>query len=81
VKNKKLCSVCGELAGNSLFTAFFVGVGIRELSMESKLIPEVKKFIRTITLEEAESVARRVSKIHRTEEIRSYLQKFYDTHN
>jgi len=81
VKNKKLCSVCGELAGESLFTAFFVGVGIRELSMEPKLIPQVKKFIRTITFEEAERVARTVSKIHRTDEIRTYLQKFYDTHN
>jgi phosphotransferase system enzyme I (PtsI) len=81
VKNKKTCSVCGELAGSSLFTAFFIGVGIRELSMEPKLIPQVKKFIRTITIEEAERVALNVLKLHRTEEIQSYLRQFYNAHN
>jgi phosphotransferase system enzyme I (PtsI) len=76
----KLCSVCGELAGNPLFTAFFVGVGVRELSMEPKLIPTVKKLIRNITVDESKKFAREVLKIHRTEEIRALLKRFYDSH-
>lgn len=35
-------SVCGEIAGNPLFTPVFLGMGVAELSMSPIRIPEVK---------------------------------------
>ena len=38
-------SVCGEMAGDPRFTALFLGLGVRELSMTTSAIPRVKSRI------------------------------------
>jgi len=53
------CSLCGEMAGQPLYTLFLVGIGLRSLSMAPANIPEVKKLIRFIGM----SQARRMAKI------------------
>jgi phosphotransferase system enzyme I (PtsI) len=80
VKNNKTCSVCGELAGVPYFAPFFLGVGIRELSMEPKLIPEVKNIIRQITMAEAEELAEEVLGCVHAQKIREILLAFYNRH-
>ncbi len=53
------CSLCGEMAGQPLYTMFLVGAGLRTLSMAPANIPEIKKLIRAMTLPQAQRVARR----------------------
>ena len=46
LRHDKPVSVCGEMAGDPRFTALFVGLGVRELSMHAKALPRVKDQIR-----------------------------------
>jgi phosphotransferase system enzyme I (PtsI) len=46
-------AVCGELAGDSRYTALLLGLGIRELSMAPSNLPKVKQRIRGLDLAEA----------------------------
>ena len=46
-------SLCGEMAGDRLFTMLLVGMGFRDLSLSARSLPEIKKAIRGITVEQA----------------------------
>lgn len=46
IKKNKPVSVCGEMAGDSLYTRLLLGLGLREFSMTAKHIPEIKHIIR-----------------------------------
>jgi phosphotransferase system enzyme I (PtsI) len=49
--------VCGEMAGEPLFTPLLLGMGIDELSAASSSLPGVKELIRRLTLREAQELA------------------------
>ncbi len=53
-------SICGELAGEPLYTMLLIGMGLRTLSMAPGQIPEIKKIIRAADLERCERLARKV---------------------
>ncbi len=59
-RNSISVSVCGEMAGDRLYTLLLLGLGLNIFSMNGPDIPEVKKIIRSTTLEHAKQVARRV---------------------
>ncbi len=44
-------SVCGEIAGDSRYTALLLGLGLRELSMTSNALPRVKSRILSLDME------------------------------
>lgn len=50
-------SLCGEMAGDMLYTVLLLGMGLRELSLAPRAIPEIKKAIRGITVEESREAA------------------------
>lgn len=80
IMNKKHVSVCGELAADPLFTPFFLGIGVTELSMEPQLIPEVKKVVRNLTIKEAKTLATEIFKTHKVTKIKALLKSFNDSH-
>ncbi len=51
-------SVCGTMGGEPLYTMLLLGLGIRQLSMPPHQLPEVKRIIRGIRIEQADAVAR-----------------------
>src|SRR5262249_47545645 len=51
-------NVCGEMSGEPLYTMLLLGLGLRQLSAAPHNIPEVKKVIRSVTVEDAARVAR-----------------------
>jgi phosphotransferase system enzyme I (PtsI) len=67
-------SLCGEMAGDPLFSILLVGMGLRTLSMAAGNIPRVKKIIRSITLTDAQRVARRVMSFETEREVLNYLR-------
>lgn len=67
-------SLCGEMAGDPMFTILLVGMGLRRLSMAANNIPRVKKIIRSITLADAERVKRRVLSFETEREVLNCLR-------
>jgi phosphotransferase system enzyme I (PtsI) len=50
-------NVCGSMGGDPLYTMLLIGLGLRALSMPPHQLPEVKRVIRAVTLEQAQAVA------------------------
>jgi len=51
------CAVCGEMAHDIRYIPFFIGIGIRRLSIDPHYLPEVQKCIMTYSTETAEKYA------------------------
>jgi len=50
-------AVCGEICGEANYTLLLLGMGLRELSLAPSMIPQIKKVIRSLTMERALEVA------------------------
>jgi multiphosphoryl transfer protein len=62
--------VCGELAGDPPAAVLFAGLGVRELSMAPRLVPEVKAALRSVTLADAREASERALAAERADEAR-----------
>jgi multiphosphoryl transfer protein len=62
--------VCGELAGDPPAAVLLAGLGVRELSMAPRLIPEVKAALRSVTLADASEAAERALAVGDADEAR-----------
>lgn len=67
-------SMCGEMAGDPLYTLLLLGLGLRTFSCTPPAIPEIKKVVRSVTMEQALEVARRVMNFDSEKEILNYLR-------
>jgi phosphoenolpyruvate-protein phosphotransferase (PTS system enzyme I) len=68
------CGLCGEMAGDPMFTLLLMGLGLRKFSMAPNSIPEIKRVVRSVTLSHAEEVAHRVLRMESDREIHNYLR-------
>ena len=66
-------AVCGAMASDPLQACLLVGLGVRELSMESAAIPVVKEALSRVTLAELESVGRAAMAASCTAEVQATL--------
>ena len=67
-------SLCGEMAGDPLYTLLLMGLGLRVFSCAPPAIPEIKKIIRSSTMEHALHVSRRVMGFEIEVETINYLR-------
>jgi len=51
-------SVCGTMGGEPLYTMLLLGLGVRQLSMPPHQLPEVKRVIRGVRMEQTQALAR-----------------------
>lgn len=76
----KPVAVCGEMAGNPLYTALLIGLGIHELSMSPLAVPRIKDCIRHIDSGEARRMASVITeKAGNAGEIRKILDEYHQT--
>jgi phosphotransferase system enzyme I (PtsI) len=68
-------SVCGEMAGEPLYTLLLLGLGLNIFSMNGPDIPEVKKIIRSVTMDHARQVARRVMSFDSERQVMHFLRE------
>ncbi len=66
-------SLCGEMAGQPEYTMLLMGLGLRTFSMNHHAVPEIKRIIRSVTLEQATMVARQALRLDTDRQILSYL--------
>jgi phosphocarrier protein FPr len=55
--HRRWVGVCGEMAGDPASAVLLAGLGVSELSMAPRLIPEVKRALRGVSLEQARAAA------------------------
>lgn len=68
------CSLCGEMAGEPIYTLLLIGLGLRTLSMAPNHIPEIKKLVRSCTMAKAERVARKAATFEIDAQVSNYLR-------
>ena len=67
-------ALCGEIAADPLFTMLLLGMGLKVFSCAPPAIPEIKKIIRSVTMEQSLQVSRRVLSFDSDKEVISYLR-------
>ncbi|MEJ2718315.1 MAG: phosphoenolpyruvate--protein phosphotransferase [Deltaproteobacteria bacterium] len=67
-------AMCGEMAGYPVNIPILLGLGLDELSMNALSIPMVKKFIRSVSMEECQELTARAFDMTAAQEIRGFLE-------
>ena len=68
-------SVCGEMSGEPIYTMLLLGMGLRQLSVTPQNIPEIKKIIRSITIDESKLIAQEVMRLETARDVNNYLRE------
>ncbi|MEK7754169.1 MAG: putative PEP-binding protein, partial [Acidobacteriota bacterium] len=74
----KLVGVCGEMAADPLAAPLFVGMGMRELSMDPQSIPAIKSVIRRMRKSEAARLTGELLALDSAGEIVTRLRRYLD---
>ncbi len=72
-RGKVPVTLCGEMAGQPIYTELLLGVGLRQLSMAPQDVPEIKQVIRGTTMERCEKLARTVLRFEDERQVMNYL--------
>ena len=67
-------SICGEMAGVPASVLALLGLGLFRFSMASVMIPEIKKLIRHVNIDDAKKVAKHVLELSTGKEADRYLR-------
>ena len=66
--------MCGEMAGEPSLALILLGLGLDEFSMPPQVIPELKFLIRSITLKQAQEIAKEAMKLDTGTEVEAFAQ-------
>jgi phosphotransferase system enzyme I (PtsI) len=77
-RNNIIVSVCGEIAGDPLGSLLLIGLGIDELSVETKSFLRIKKLIRMINYNDAVKIALKTLEMDSEADIKEFLTKSYE---
>ena len=72
-EQQRWVGMCGEMAGDPRASAFLLGLGIDELSMEPSSLNAVKQVIRSTTTTQAQQIVQRVLAAETAEELEEIL--------
>ncbi len=71
-------SLCGEMAADPRFALLLVGLGLRRLSMSPRQIPEVKTWIREVSVTDLAELATRCMEHGTAAEVQQHLDSYLD---
>jgi len=66
-------AVCGEMAGEPSYVPVLLGLGVQVFSVSSATLLEIKKVIRSITMDQAKEVCEKVFRFDSDREVDAYL--------
>ena len=69
--------ICGEMAGEPIFTPVLVGLGMDEISTSPVMLPEIKKIVRSISFEEVQELTKYVLTLRTGTEVVNFLKLKY----
>ena len=67
-------SICGEVAGETLFTMLLMGLGLRSLSVTPSRIPYLKRVVRSVDIGSCERLARTACSFDSERQVTAYLR-------
>jgi phosphotransferase system enzyme I (PtsI) len=68
-------SLCGQMSAEPAYVPLLLGLGLRELSVPSSIIPELKHVCRSITVAQCEQIAQHAMSLDSAREIDTYLRE------
>ncbi len=68
-------NICGEMSGEPMFTQLLLGLGVRQLSVTPRKIPELKRLVQRLSIPDAERVAGEALQLETAREVTSYLRE------
>ena len=69
--------ICGEMAGDPIFTPVLLGLGMDEISTSPVMLPEIKKIVRSMNYTEAQEIAKYVLTLRTGVEVVNFLKLKY----
>ncbi len=67
-------AMCGEMAGSPIYTELLLGLGLRQLSMAPKEIPEIKRIVRRTSIKRCQAIARKVMRFDADRQVVNFLR-------
>lgn len=74
LKLNRPVSVCGQMSSDPKFLPLLIGMGLRQFSVTPQMIPQIKKLIRQVSVEECEELAENVYNLDLAREIETFLR-------
>ncbi len=71
----KPISMCGQMSGTPLYTMLLLGLGLRSLSVTPTAALEVKQACRGVTIEQCETLAKRVLSLDSARDVKTCLRE------
>jgi phosphoenolpyruvate-protein phosphotransferase (PTS system enzyme I) len=68
-------SLCGEIAGEAMYTMLLIGLGLRTLSLVPSQIPHIKKVVRSVDIPMCERLARKVGSFDSERQVMNVLRE------
>ena len=68
--------MCGEMAGDPVFSLIILGLGLDELSMPPLVVPQIKQVIRSSNLAEAKEIAKQALLLSTGKEVLEFSKKY-----
>jgi phosphotransferase system enzyme I (PtsI) len=68
-------NVCGQMSSSPVYTMLLLGLGLRHLSVTPSAVPEVKRVIRGVTLDQCQAVAKKALAMESSRNIDNYLKE------
>jgi phosphotransferase system enzyme I (PtsI) len=73
-------SMCGEMAGRTIYTPILLGMGIDQLSANAFAIPHIKEMARKIDLNHCRKIVKQLLAMKTTDEIQGYMFDEFKRH-
>lgn len=77
-KNKEV-SICGEIAGDPIYTQLLLSLGINKFSMQPVSIPQVKQILLQTDLDDLEEISNYLKNYYEPEKLLDFLKEKYKT--
>lgn len=68
-------SLCGQMAGMARYTMLLLGLGLRSFSMTANTLPEIKRVVRAVNIDECEALAEYALSLETARDIRTFLNE------
>jgi phosphoenolpyruvate-protein phosphotransferase (PTS system enzyme I) len=67
-------SLCGRMSSSTTYTQLLLGLGLRQLSITPGSIPEVKRLIRALNMQQCEVIAKKALGMEHARDIKAYCR-------